>query len=480
MYIYRDQSEAFVPWLLPCMEFKPFSVVNQFLKEKLILASRYSNKEISLLKIFQHALSFAIVGNDDKIIKNYLHLPIGMQIFIYRLKGWTRKSTNSKAQFQDTVILDPVRLVKDDDGVYRSIYFDRVAKALGREKVTILHQRANDFIQGDYEISEFDRNCPALDHEEKKLLRQIVSVVKRNNSFHYYTAYEKKHILSALHIFYEDFRFYYQLFKGKGIKKLIFICHYHNEGLLAAAKVLGIFTIELQHGLIASNDLYYVYHEQFAGSVQKAFFPDRLLVYGPYWKGILEKGCEFRPKQILIGGDYLFRLKNTAHSSYEKENVILVCAQKTLHDDYVGYGRILAEQMKSHPEWRVIVKLHPLERNKEEYEILKTLGFEIVDLEWPLDALLQRCKIQISIYSTTFFDAVGYDVVNFSLQQYGASSDYAADMVTEGVALPLSIEEHPIVKYNDVLKTKLDMPSRDDVYAPFDETRFIEMLQTPA
>jgi hypothetical protein len=46
--------------------------------------------------------------------------------------------------------------------------------------------------------------------------------------------------------------------------------------------------------------------------------------------------------------------------------------------------------------------------------------------------------------------------------------------------LPLSIEEHPIVKYNDVLKTKLDMPSRDDVYAPFDETRFIEMLETPA
>ena len=57
------------------MEFKPFSVVNQFLKEKLILASRYSNKDISLLKIFQHALSFAIVGNDDKLIKNYLHLP---------------------------------------------------------------------------------------------------------------------------------------------------------------------------------------------------------------------------------------------------------------------------------------------------------------------------------------------------------------------------------------------------------------------
>lgn len=462
------------------MEFKPFSVVNQFLKEKLILASRYSNKEISLLKIFQHALSFAIVGNDEKLIKNYLHLPLFVQIFIYRLKGWTRRSNRTNVKLKPTVILDPVRLVKDDNGNYRSIYFDRVVSALGREHVSVLHQRSSDLIQGDYDVTQLERNWPALDATETKVLQQVIGIVKRNNSFHYYTTYEKKHILSALHIFFEDFRFYYQLFKGQNIERLIFICHYHNEGLLAAAKALDIFSIELQHGLIASNDLYYVYHEQFAGSVQNAFFPDRILVYGQYWKGILEKGCEFRPKQILIGGDYLFRLNQRQTTSEQKENVILVCAQKTLHEDYVGYGRMLAQHMKHHPDWKVIVKLHPLEKNKEEYHELLNYGFEIVDLEWPLDVLLTRCRIQISIYSTTFFDAVGYDVVNFSLQHFGASSDYAADMVTEGVALPLQVDQDPVRAYHEVRMHQPAVLGRDAVYAPFDRGAFIDMLKLPS
>jgi hypothetical protein len=458
------------------MEFKPFSIVNQFLKEKLILATRYSNKDISLLKIFQHALSFAIVGNDEKLIKNYLHLPIRMQIWIYWIKGWARKSKVDPPELKRTVILDPVRLVKDEQGTFHSIYFDRVVRALGRDQLSILLQRSSDLIERDYDLQTVERNWPALDANEIILLRQIVSVVKRNKSFKYYTAYEKKHILSALHIFYEDFRLFYQLLKDQGVERIIFICHYHNEGLLAAAKALGIFTIELQHGLIASNDLYYVYHEQFAGSVQKAFFPDRILVYGPYWKGILEKGCEFRPKQIMIAGDYLFRLAK--NQSWEpRENMILVCAQKTLHDDYVGYGKVLAQHMMDHPSWRVVVKLHPLEKNKEEYDVLRGLGFEIIDLEIPLDVLLQKCKIQISIYSTTFFDAVGFEVVNFSLQEYGASSDYAADMVTEGVALPLLLHENPVDKYERLLMDKPSMPSRDDVYAPFDEKQFYQMLQ---
>jgi hypothetical protein len=461
------------------MEFKPFSVVNQFLKEKLILASRYSNKEISLLKIFQHALSFAIVGNDEKLIKNYLHLPLFVQIFIYRLKGWTRRNNKTSVKLKSTVILDPVRLVKDENGVYRSIYFDRVVSALGRENVSVLHQRSSDLIKGDYDVTQLDRNWPALDEIEKGVLEKVIAIVKRNNSFHYYTTYEKKHILSALHIFFEDFRFYYQLFKGQSVERLIFICHYHNEGLLAAARALNIFSIELQHGLIAGNDLYYVYHEQFAGSVQNAFFPDRILVYGQYWKGILEKGCEFRPKQIFIGGDYLFRLEEHQMLPVQKENLILICAQKTLHEDYVGYGRMLAKHMQNNPDWKVIVKLHPLEKNKEEYNELLKYGFEIVDLEWPLDVLLSRCKIQISIYSTTFFDAVGYGVVNFSIQHFGASSDYAADMVTEGVALPLTVEQDPIKAYNDVLMQQQPTLGREDVYAPFDIDAFVDMLKIP-
>lgn len=284
-------------------------------------------------------------------------------------------------------------------------------------------------------------------------------------------------IRSALHIFFEDFRLYYNIFKNQSVKNLLFICHYHNEGLIAALKLLKIQCVEVQHGLIASNDLYYVYHEQFAPVISKAFFPDKILVYGPYWKRILEMGCEFRSHQINIAGDYLYRLSSEMKEKPPKENIVLVCAQKNLHEDYVSYGKQLAAHLKNHPDWRGIMKLHPLERNKQAYEELKSYGIEIVDIETPLDVVLSRSKIQISIYSTTFYDAFGFDVINFSLQDFGTMSDYASDMISEGVAAPINADEDPIAKFLQMKSTEYRQLPREDVYAPFNEVILHDVLQ---
>jgi multimeric flavodoxin WrbA len=308
---------------------------------------------------------------------------------------------------------------------------------------------------------------PYPDSEERKLLKEIIGSLKNAKQLKQFTPYEMKQLSSAMHIFFEEFRFYYHLFKGQKTKTLLFICHYHSEGLIAALKILGIKCIEVQHGLIATNDLYYVYHEQFSSAIGKALFPDKILTYGPYWKRILGMGCEFRTSQILVAGDYLYRLKESKIEKPEKENIVLVCAQKTLHTDYVNYGKKLAEHLKKHPEWRAILKLHPLEKNKQAYEELRQYGIEIVDVEVPLDILLAQCKIQISIYSTTFYDALGFDMVNFSLQDFGSMSDYASDMIQEGVAAPIMANEDPIDKYLHTLNSGQMLLAREEVYAPF-------------
>ena len=138
-----------------------------------------------------------------------------------------------------------------------------------------------------------------------------------------------------------------------------------------------------------------------------------------------------------------------------------------MHDDYVSYARELMKHSEKHPEWKVIVKLHPLERNKEAYYKLMELGVEIRDIETPLDELLKRCKIQISIYSTTFYDALGFNVCNYSLQKYGSMSDYAAEMIEEGVAEALYIHENPFEKFIST-HNKNALLSREEVYADFD------------
>ncbi len=449
------------------MELIPFSVINQYLKERLIHPQRYTYKEFSFLKIFQHGLSFALNKYDNKLIKNYLWLPIQAQLIIYWLKSLKSYKKKSDYEFKEIVILDPGRVVKGEDDLWHSIYFDQLVKELGREKITWISTRDNPGFKCDYTISSFERYMPYPDEEERKLLKEIIGALENAKQLKQFTPYELKHLNSAMHIFFEEFRFYYHLFKGQKTKSLLFICHYHSEGLIAALKILGIKCIEIQHGLIATNDLYYVYHEQFAGAIGKALFPDKILTYGPYWKKILGMGCEFRSSQIHIAGDYLYRLKETKLEKPLKENIILVCAQKNLHTDYVNYGKQLAKHLQQHPEWRAIVKLHPLEKNKQAYDELRQYGIEIADVEVPLDTLLAKCKIQISIYSTTFYDALGFDMVNFSLQDFGSMSDYASDMIQEGVAAPILATEDPIEKYLHTINSGHTLLAREEVYAPF-------------
>jgi hypothetical protein len=77
--------------------------------------------------------------------------------------------------------------------------------------------------------------------------------------------------------------------------------------------------------------------------------------------------------------------------------------------------------------------------------------------------LLSQCKIQISVYSTTFFDALGLGVLNLSIQNYTSGSDYAASMVTEGVALPIDFDSDPVALFDE--SSPRDLLQREDVYA---------------
>jgi len=459
------------------MEHVPFSIINEYLKVKLLHPSRYGGSKYSFLKIFQHGLYFHFTKQRKKIIFNYLNFPLSFQRFIYWLKSKFHAPPKTKATLGEYVILFPNRVIKGEDGLWRSIYFDRIVQLIGIERVTTINQVATSVIPADYNLKELAGAFSPLDKQEYELLVELNTTLHAAKKSKQFTSSELRQIRSAMHIFFEEFRLFYSIFKGQHTRKLLFVCHYHNEGMLAAAQLLGIESIEFQHGLIATNDLYYVYHEQFASLIGKAFFSDKILVYGPYWQRILENGCEFHSFQIYVAGDYLYRQSETKMNTIEKENIILVCAQKNLHDDYISYIDILLAFMHKHPDWRVVIKLHPQEKNKEIYYALSARGVEIRDVEVPLDMLLQSCKIQISIYSTTFYDALGMGVCNFSLQNYGSMSDYAKSMITEAVAYPLYADEDPIEKFLSKNSENILLTSREDVYGPFNASLIKEAIE---
>ncbi|MEI2420233.1 hypothetical protein V6O07_08160, partial [Arthrospira platensis SPKY2] len=65
------------------------------------------------------------------------------------------------------------------------------------------------------------------------------------------------------------------------------------------------------------------------------------------------------------------------------------------------------------------------------------------------------------------YDAIGYGVLNFALQNYSSSSDYAAEMVENQVAFPIEFSDDPIERYQHFLPQKDKLLTRERLYSPF-------------
>jgi|688.fasta_scaffold05201_17 hypothetical protein len=452
------------------MQIRPFSEINAYFRQKLTdpAVCLSSDRKFSFLKILQHALSYSLIEDQSKIIRNYIHLPWRVHAAMLDMKSLIRPVKKKKTIRATYAIIDPGRMLLDESEVPHSVYFEKVKGCLVDHKCFTFLKKKTQGIVADDCLENHPHQYPLLNADERKMLHRVHSIAENTKRSGIFTTVELNYIKSSLHIFFDDFRFYYQLFRNSEIQKVYFICHYHNEGLIAALKLLKIKAVELQHGLISGNDLYYVYDAAFGDVIQNAFFPDKILVYGSYWKKILQRGSEFALHQIEIAGDYLFRKSSSQVTSAEKENLILICAQKGMHEDYVKYCLHLAGQLKCHPEWKIAVKLHPLETKREAYDVLTEHGVSIASPTSSLDEFLAKAKIQISIYSTTFYDAVGFDVLNLSIQQYGTSSDYAADIIREGIANPIGFDQDPVMVYHDNCgKSAIQSIQRNEIYAGF-------------
>lgn len=449
------------------MDLTSYSELNRLFDDKLRDESPYVTDGRSFIKIMQHGLSYARINDNGKLIKNYLSLPIIVQVGIMQLKSLLRKPIRQANITTPLVIIEPNRLIADEKNEWHSMYFERLAHLLSDLDITWITKKKDSRFPTELSLNQLPHDYPSPDKIERDFLKLIMRTLKKIKACNTYTDFEKRHIQSAFHIYFDDFRFYYNLFKESRLKCVLFICHYQTEGLIAALHALNIRAIEIQHGLIAQNDLYYAYPSHFAKGIRNADFPDHILVYGAYWKSLLLRGCEFRADEITVAGDYIWR-KPSPISTTQKRNTVLICAQKNMHVDYVRYAENLTDVRAKHPDWHWIIKLHPLEAYKSFYDPLRKLGFEIVDSERTLDDLLAECRIHISIYSTTFYDALGFDVVNFSLQNYGIHRDYAADMITERAALPLSVDDDPIACFEKINLQDAKLLTRDEVYATFD------------
>jgi hypothetical protein len=209
------------------MEHVPFSIINEYLKGKLLHPSRYCGAKYAFLKIFQHGLYYHFTKQEYKIIFNYLKFPIWFQQLVYRIKARVYGKPKKTYSLNEYVILIPDRAVLNPDGNWHSIYFDRIAELIGKERVTTINQVESCQIKSDFTVSDFSGIYPALDARELDVLREIkltLQAARRSKQFSYG---ELKQIRSAMHIFFEEFRLYYNLLKGQPTRKILLLSLIH-------------------------------------------------------------------------------------------------------------------------------------------------------------------------------------------------------------------------------------------------------------
>lgn len=454
------------------MNYKPFPEINQYVLEKIGGTDVYFGEKFSFLKIFQHGLSYALNGWDRMLLPNKLFqsdvLSLGRMIIQSKI------TQPSKPDLKRVLIMDEDRPYIKENCDKVSMFFEKIRSSVSPTEVLSINPKKGLVNAADIQSTAFNLSPGWPDRRVLEMCREVRTVALKTRNSKQLTLSEKEYIYTALQVFLHAFRSYYQLISNSGVETVLFTEHYHKEGLIAACNVLGIQTVELQHGLIAENDIYYVYPSVWNQGVKQAFFPDKMVVFGSYWKDVLLSGCEWQPNQIVIGGEYASSMEKPQRE-LPKENIILICAQKNMDGDYTKYIRHLVNQFDLRG-WKVIVKLHPMETEKEKYYSIQSPYLSYASDEARLSDLLQIAKIQISIYSTTLYDAVGRGIVNLSLQEFGYAQAYAAEMIRQRVAFPLFEHENPLDVYDKVKDVMNTLLSREEVYAPFQQHALHDLL----
>jgi hypothetical protein len=88
-----------------------------------------------------------------------------------------------------------------------------------------------------------------------------------------------------------------------------------------------------------------------------------------------------------------------------------------------------------------------------------------------------KAKIQLSIYSTTFYDSIGYDVDNFALKNTGIYDSYVQEMLDSKVAVGIDEDEDPIAAFEAQRAKGELLQDRKEIYGDWDRIKFLNFIK---
>ncbi|MBL7936886.1 MAG: hypothetical protein JNM51_13860 [Bacteroidia bacterium] len=407
--------------------------------------SLFDCDEINLLKVVLDGLKVNYVNRGKVNAFLFLPTPVYKLFLIAKNKSSNQKQIRAIKKEATKIIIDNGRFLKDENGKIKSLYFDNI-KSLFKVSDYLYIKENNTELIADFSLMEiisyYTYEQPS--DEEERLRKQIIETFKKIRDASIFSSSELGNIKFAFHKFFQEYKVWSRFLKEYPyLKQSLFTCHYHREGQILAFKRRGVKCVEFQHGLIAEQDVFYMFPKQVAPIKSKCLFADQIMVYGKYWKDQLLEGVEYSEDQINVIGYYHADMNMTfpeeiAHlkSSVQNKRFILITTQTFLHKHFVKFAIELSEYAaKNESSFVIVLKSHPAEDVSIYQNALNSYS-NIKVISSPLPVLLSHAFSHISIYSTTLFDALRFKVSNFVFK-IPECEDYVNNILRAEVATEL-------------------------------------------
>jgi hypothetical protein len=226
---------------------------------------------------------------------------------------------------------------------------------------------------------------------------------------------------------YKNYKTYYSKFFKKIKPKIIFFntgsYGQYNAIKIETAKENNILTAEFQHGTISKNHLAYNYGNMiFKSDKYERYLPEYILTYGDYWNEQMKIPC----KKVTIGAPHFYESIKKYKNVKEKKKTILIVSQGEVTDKFVKIAKYLAENL---PIYRIIFKLHPGEVPFEDrYEILNKYNNIQIVKSGDIYIYIVECENIVANYSTTIFEAMGFNKNIFILDNEASKKHIPKDI----------------------------------------------------
>jgi len=452
------------------MAYRPidFNIIQKEFESRFPNGTLFEGKNFNYIKLVQHGLSYAMTDAQDKLLKNNPFEFWSLFKLKSRINSFRKREMKFIPQKSESILfLEGRRKLKLPTGEEISPITHLLRETVLSTEYSWWDTTGAFEKEADFSLKQMSNWFPPTNEIQREIYDELKGVLRVLKNSKTLSRLEFRYVESAFYVFFKSFRRWHSTLSVAAPKTVVGITHYHNEGCLAAAKILGIKTVELQHGLISKHDLYYVYPKMYRQALAKAMFPNEIWLFGNFWKEVIQGGAEAEFMNPVVVGNFTTD-SHVKPGETVKENRVLLCAQKNLTEPYIQWIRFMREKiLPNHLDWKLTVKLHPLESELDKY--LQEVGdnVEVLPISSSLNEELKRAKIQVSIYSTTFYDAVGMGVKNYTLNEIGYSADYASEMVESGLAEPLGNLEDVIAKFENDGHVTLNL-TREDLFARFE------------